>query len=108
MGDIEIEDNIILNIAKLISFLSTFTCLLIPKKPNIFMLFKLIDPLKQKLSSSPSPFIFKVYSTLLLQYLDQTLHLQLVMLLCFGYLIGYKGPDTFLNSKKLTLVTNSA
>ena len=83
------------------SFLSKFNCLPTPTRPNTTVLFKLVDPSKPKLSPPPSPFIIQAWSTLLLQYPDQTLRLHLVMLLRFGCLIGYKGPDAFINSKKL-------
>lgn len=83
------------------SFLSNFKCLPTPTRPNTSVLFHLVDASKPKLSHSPSPFIINSWSTLLVQYPDQNLRINLVMLLRFGCLIGYEGPDAFIDSKSL-------
>lgn len=51
---------------------------------------------------SSSLFIINDWSSLLPQYPNQTLWVHLVILLRFGYLIGYQRPvDSFINSKTL-------
>lgn len=83
------------------TFLSEFTCLSIPARPNTSTFFSLVDASKSRLVNSPSPFIVKAWYQLLQQYPDQKLHIHLIMLVRFGFLLGYTGPVTFILSANL-------
>lgn len=82
-------------------FLSEFTCLPTSARPNTLILFPLVDASKPRLLRSPSPFIIHAWSRLLLQYPNQDLRIHLVILLRFGCLLGYTGPNTFMLSSNL-------
>lgn len=83
-------------------FLSYFNYLPIPKKPNTFVLFKLVNLSKSKFFlPSLSLFISQVWSKLLFQYPNQILWLQFLIIFYFGFLIDYKKPDTFISSGNL-------
>ena len=91
----------ILSSDNLTSFLSEFACLPTPPRPNTKVLFQLVDASKPRLACSPSPFIIDAWSQLLEHYQDQSLRIHLVMLLHFGCLLGYIGPETLILSSKL-------
>lgn len=82
----------------LTTFLSEFTCLPRPAKPNTSVFFSLVDSSKPRLVNFPSLFIVKAWSQLLHQYPDQKLRIHLIILLRFECLLGYTGPDTFILS----------
>lgn len=82
-------------------FSSEFPCLPTPSRPNTTILFQLVDASKPRLLNSPSPFIITAWSHLLQQYPDPNLRIHLVMLLRFGCLLGYQGPDAFILSTNL-------
>lgn len=65
------------------------------------MLFQLVDASKPRLAYSPSPFIINAWSQLLQPYPDQELRIHLVMLLRFGCLLGYMGPEALILSSNL-------
>lgn len=83
------------------SYLSESTCLPTPPRPNTDILFQLVDASKPQLSLSPSLFITEAWSQLLRLYPEQNLCIHLVMLLRFGCLLGYTGPEAWILSRNL-------
>lgn len=65
------------------------------------MPFQLVDASKPRLAHFLSPFIINVWSQLLQPYPDQELRIHLVMLLCFGCLLGYTGLEALILSSNL-------
>lgn len=65
------------------------------------MLFQLVDASKPCFAYSLSSFIINAWSQLLQPYPDQELCIHLVILLRFGYFLGYTGPEALILSSNL-------
>lgn len=82
-------------------FISCYSCSLAPLRPNTTPKFRLVDPSYTPLKQSPSLFYAHAWATLLQPY-KRALTSQLVLILHFGALIGYQGPDAHIVSRNLS------
>ena len=90
-----VQEHLLLN-----QFISRYSCSPAPLRPNTFPKFRLVDPSQPPLVHSPSPFKPHAWATLLSHY-GGPLPSQLVLILRFGALIGYEGPESTIISPNL-------
>lgn len=97
--DVKLVD--ISNETSLESFIVQLPCRPAPIRPNTTPLFPLYDSSRPPLSPSPSPFVISSWKRLLRPYPNTHLPLLLTLILTFGTLVGYRGPETYIISKNL-------
>lgn len=81
-------------------FISLYPCSPAPLRPNTNPSFCLVDPSQPPLTHSPSPFNSRAWAVLL-QHYKGALPSQLLLILRFGTLIGYQGPESTIISHNL-------
>lgn len=82
-------------------FISHYPCSPAPLRPNTSPKFCLVDLLQPPLSHSPLPFKIHAWATLFYPY-KRMFPSQLILILCFGALIGYQRPLSTITSRNLS------